>query len=315
MKRSVAMMACVLSGALMIGSYSPVLAEGAKAVSAKSAEQETTEETKTDESSEGAKADDTAKGDVLEDGVYTAEFDTDSSMFHVNEANDGKGELTVKDGKMTIHVSLNSKKIVNLFVGTAEDAQKDGAEILEPTTDTVTYSDGMTDEVYGFDIPVPAIDEEFDVALIGTKDKWYDHKVKVTNPEKKSDASVETTEDTKKVTAEDLKLKDGDYTAEVKMEGGSGKASVTSPAKFTVKDGEVTASVEWSSPYYDYMLIGDEKYEPVNEDGNSVFEIPVDGFDYPMEVVADTVAMSTPHEIEYTLQFDSASIKDADKSK
>ena len=311
MKRSVAMMACVLSGALMIGSYSPVLAEGAKAVSAKSAEQETTEETKTDESSEGAKADDTAKGDVLEDGVYTAEFDTDSSMFHVNEANDGKGELTVKDGKMTIHVSLNSKKIVNLFVGTAEDAQKDGAEILEPTTDTVTYSDGMTEEVYGFDIPVPAIDEEFDVALIGTKDKWYDHKVKVTNPQKEADAA--DTADTKKVTAEDLKLKDGDYTAEVKMEGGSGKASVTSPAKFTVKDGEVTASVEWSSPYYDYMLIGDEKYEPVNEDGNSVFEIPVHGFDYPMEVVADTVAMSTPHEIEYTLQFDSASIKEADK--
>ena len=311
MKRSVAMMACVLSGALMIGSYSPVFAEGAKAVSAKSAEQETTEDAKTDKASEDAKADDTAEGDVLEDGVYTAEFDTDSSMFHVNEANDGKGELTVKDGKMTIHVSLNSKKIVNLFVGTAEDAQKDGAEILEPTTDTVTYSDGMTEEVYGFDIPVPAIDEEFDVALIGTKDKWYDHKVKVTNPQKEADAA--DTADTKKVTAEDLKLKDGDYTAEVKMEGGSGKASVTSPAKFTVKDGEVTASVEWSSPYYDYMLIGDEKYEPVNEDGNSVFEIPVDGFDYPMEVVADTVAMSTPHEIEYTLQFDSASIKEADK--
>ena len=306
----------------MIGSYSPVFAEGAQAVSTKSAAQESeetentqekTEDAKTDESSEDAKADDTTKGDALEDGVYTAEFDTDSSMFHVNEANDGKGELTVKDGKMIIHVSLNSKKIVNLFVGTAEDAQKDGAEILEPTTDTVTYSDGMTDEVYGFDIPVPAIDEEFDVALIGTKNKWYDHKVKVTNPEKKADASVETTADTKKVTAEDLNLKDGDYTAEVKMEGGSGKASVTSPAKFTVKDGEVTASVEWSSPYYDYMLIGDEKYEPVNEDGNSVFEIPVDGFDYPMEVVADTVAMSTPHEIEYTLQFDSASIKEADK--
>lgn len=295
----------------MIGSYSPVFAEGAKAVSAKSAEQETTEETKTDKASEDAKADDTTKGDVLEDGVYTAEFDTDSSMFHVNEANDGKGELTVKDGKMTLHVSLASKNIVNLFVGVSEDAKKDGAELLEPTTDTVTYSDGMTEEVYGFDIPVPAIDEEFDVALIGTKDKWYDHKVKVTNPQKEADAA--DTADTKKVTAEDLKLKDGDYTAEVKMEGGSGKASVTSPAKFTVKDGEVTASVEWSSPYYDYMLIGDEKYEPVNEDGNSVFEIPVDGFDYPMEVVADTVAMSTPHEIEYTLQFDSASIKEADK--
>ena len=177
------------------------------------------------------------------------------------------------------------------------------------------YSDGYTEEVYGFDIPVPAIDEEFDVALIGKKNKWYDHKVKVTNPQKEADAEASDTKETdaKKVTAEDLKLEDGDYTAEVKMEGGSGKASVTSPTGFTVKDGKVTASVEWSSPYYDYMLIGDEKYEPVNKDGNSVFEIPVDGFDYPMEVVADTVAMSTPHEIEYTLQFDSASIKEAEK--
>lgn len=184
MKRSVAMMACVLSGALMIGSYSPVLAEGAKAVSAKSAEQETTEETKTDESSEGAKADDTAKGDVLEDGVYTAEFDTDSSMFHVNEANDGKGVLTVKDGQMSIHISLTSKNIVNLFVGKAADAKKDGAELLQPTTDTVTYDDGTTEEVNGFDVPVKALDKDFDLALIGTKEKWYDHTVSVTNPVK-----------------------------------------------------------------------------------------------------------------------------------
>ena len=197
MKRSVAMMACVLSGALMIGSYSPVFAEGAKAVTAKSAEQETTAAEKTDDAKKDeTKADDTAKGEVLEDGTYTAEFETDSSMFHVNEANDGKGTLTVKDGKMTLHVSLASKNIVNLFVGVAEDAKKDGAELLEPTTDTVTYSDGMTEEVYGFDVPVPAIDEEFDLALIGKKQKWYDHKVKVTNPQKESD-ETETTEDVK----------------------------------------------------------------------------------------------------------------------
>jgi len=120
----------------------------------------------------------------LEDGVYTAEFDTDSGMFHVNEANDGKGVLTVENGKMTIHVSLASKKIVNLYPGLAEDAKKDGAELLEPTTDTVTYSDGESEEVYGFDIPVPALDEEFDVALIGEKGTWYDHKVSVTNPVK-----------------------------------------------------------------------------------------------------------------------------------
>lgn len=189
MKRSMAMMACVLSGALMLGSFTPVLAETeVKSVSTATAD---------------AKKDD-AKDAVLEDGTYSAEFDTDSGMFHVNEANDGKGVLTVKDGKMTLHVSLASKNIVNLFVGTAEDAQKDGAELLQPTTDTVTYSDGMTEEVYGFDIPVEAIDEEFDLALIGKKNKWYDHKVKVTNPQKESDETA-ATEETKDTSTDDTK--------------------------------------------------------------------------------------------------------------
>ena len=120
---------------------------------------------------------------ILSDGTYSAKFDTDSSMFHVNEADDGRGVLTVKDGKMTIHISLVSKKIVNLFVGTAEDAKKDGADILEPTTDTVKYSDGTTEEVYGFDVPVEALDEEFDLAILGTKGEWYDHKVSVSDPQ------------------------------------------------------------------------------------------------------------------------------------
>ena len=119
----------------------------------------------------------------IPDGTYTADFNTDSTMFHVNEANKGKGTLTVKDGRMTIHVSLVSKTILNLFMGTAENAAKDGAKLLQPTTDTVTYSDGMKEEVYGFDIPVPALNEEFDCAIIGTKGKWYDHKVSVSNPE------------------------------------------------------------------------------------------------------------------------------------
>lgn len=135
------------------------------------AEPETTEEAQTEEA-------------VLEDGVYTADFDTDSSMFHVNEACEGKGTLTVENGEMTIHVSLVSKNIVNMYAGLAEDAQKGGAELLEPTTDSVTYSDGMTEEVYGFDVPVPVLEEEFDLAILGAKGKWYDHKVSVSNPEK-----------------------------------------------------------------------------------------------------------------------------------
>lgn len=121
---------------------------------------------------------------VLEDGTYEAEFKTDSGMFHVNEANNGKGVLTVKDGQMSIHISLTSKNIVNLFVGKAADAKKDGAELLQPTTDTVTYDDGTTEEVNGFDVPVKTLDKDFDLALIGTKGKWYDHTVSVTNPVK-----------------------------------------------------------------------------------------------------------------------------------
>ena len=129
MKRSMAMMACVLSGALMLGSFTPVLAE----TEVKSVSTATADAKKDDAKADTTDKKDDAKNAVLEDGTYSAEFDTDSGMFHVNEANDGKGVLTVKDGKMTLHVSLASKNIVNLFVGTAEDAQKDGAELLQPT--------------------------------------------------------------------------------------------------------------------------------------------------------------------------------------
>ena len=118
----------------------------------------------------------------IPDGVYSASVKADSSMFHVNEANKGMGVLTVKDGKATIHVSLVGKSILNLYPGLKEDAQKEGAVLLEPTLDTVTYEDGETEEVYGFDIPVPVIGEEFDLALIGKKGTWYDHKVSVQNP-------------------------------------------------------------------------------------------------------------------------------------
>ena len=124
-----------------------------------------------------------ASAEALADGVYTADFDTDSGMFHVNEALDGKGTLTVKDGQMTIHVSLVSQNIVNLFPGKAEDAAKEGAQVLEPTLDTVTYSDGTTEEVYGFDVPVAALNQEFDLAILGAKGTWYDHVVSVSNPE------------------------------------------------------------------------------------------------------------------------------------
>ena len=133
----------------------------------------------------GVEPKEVASTDDLKDGTYLADFTTDSSMFHVNEALDGKGELTVKNGKMTIHVSLVSKKIVNLYVGTAADAEKDEANWLKPTEDEVTYSDGTKETVYGFDVPVEALGKDFDLAILGEKGTWYDHKVSVSNPEEK----------------------------------------------------------------------------------------------------------------------------------
>ena len=100
-----------------------------------------------------------------------------------------------------------------------------------------------------------------------------------------------------------LEFQDGTYQMKVELLGGSGRASVTSPAKVEIKDGKAVATLEWSSPNYDYMVVDGEKYLPVNTEGNSVFQIPVEAFDQDIAVIADTVAMSTPHEIEYTLNF------------
>ena len=242
-----------------------------------------------------AAASSAAETAALPDGVYTADFETDSSMFHANEACDGKGTLTVENGEMTFHVSLASKKIVNLYLGKAADAEANESDWLQPTTDTVTYSDGTSEEVYGFDIPVSALDTDFDLAILGTKGKWYDHVVSVRNAvEKAADAEVPA---------------DGSYTCEVTLEGGSGRATVESPAALTMADGKMTATLVWSSPNYDYMIVDGEKYLPTNTEGNSTFEIPVAALDTALTVTADTVAMSTPHEIEYTLTFAADSLK------
>lgn len=297
--------ACLLLGGCGAG-------QAAYATSAEStvaAQESTVTPTESTEATETVSTETAQDEAQLPDGVYTAEFSTDSSMFHVSEACDGKGTLTVKDGVMTIHISLGSKKILNLYPGLAEDAAKEGAVLLEPTTDTVTYSDGMTEEVYGFDVPVPAIGEEFDLALIGTKGKWYDHKVKVSDPV--AEDSREAANGSYDMSA----LADGSYTIELTMEGGSGRASIQSPAQLAITDGAATATLEWSSPNYDYMLVNGEKYLPVNTEGNSVFEVPVEALDAPLTMIGDTVAMSTPHEVEYTVTFHSETLESAESGK
>ena len=158
----------------------------------------------------------------------------------------------------------------------------------------MVYSDGFADEVHGYDVPVPYLDEDFDLALVGKKGKWYDHKVSVSDPVYLSPLG-------------ETSVEDGSWLCDVTLKGGSGKSSVESPAALSVKDGAITATIIWSSPNYEYMLVGEERYEPVNQGGNSTFEIPV-VLDTEMPVSASTVAMSQPHLIDYTLFFDSSTL-------
>lgn len=249
------------------------------------------------ETTEGTAAPETveAPAPALADGVYLADFNTDSTMFHTNEVCEGKGTLTVKDGKMTIHVSLASTSILNLYPGLAEDAQKDGAELLQPSKDELTYPDGLKETVNGFDIPVPALDQEFDVALIGKKGKWYDHKVSVSNPVPQGQEA----------------LADGEYTVEAVLSGGTGKAKLLNPTALTVSEGKITATIVWSSSNYDYMIVNGDQYLPITTEGGSTFQIPVESLGVEIPVTADTVAMGTPHEIAYSilLQADTVSPK------
>lgn len=256
-----------------------------------------TETTAAAETTEGTAAPETveATAPALADGVYLADFNTDSTMFHVNEVCEGKGTLTVKDGKMTIHVSLASTSILNLYPGLAEDAQKDGAELLQPSKDELTYPDGLKETVNGFDIPVPALDQEFDVALIGKKGKWYDHKVSVSNPVPQGQEALD----------------DGEYTVEAVLSGGTGRAKLLNPTALTVSEGKITATIVWSSSNYDYMIVNGDQYLPITTEGGSTFQIPVESLGVEIPVTADTVAMGTPHEIAYTilLQADTVSPK------
>lgn len=256
-----------------------------------------TETTAAAETTEGTAAPETveATAPALADGVYLADFNTDSTMFHTNEVCEGKGTLTVKDGKMTIHVSLASTSILNLYPGLAEDAQKDGAELLQPSKDELTYPDGLKETVNGFDIPVPALDQEFDVALIGKKGKWYDHKVSVSNPVPQGQEA----------------LADGEYTVEAVLSGGTGRAKLLNPTALTVSEGKITATIVWSSSNYDYMIVNGDQYLPITTEGGSIFQIPVESLGVEIPVTADTVAMGTPHEIAYTilLQADTVSPK------
>ena len=240
---------------------------------------------------EGMKA---VSADALKDGEYHISVDSSSSMFKIADC-----ILYVENGSMSADIIIASKSYDALFMGTEDEAK--GA----PDSERITYTSNESGQSV-FRVPVEALDKEIQcAALSAKKQEWYGRTLVFRADSLPDDAFAES----RYKTAADLGLEDGEYTVEVKLEGGSGKASVQSPAELTIKDGNALAKIVWSSDKYDKMVVQEKEYAPDIKDGHSVFEIPVTGFDFNMPVSAETTAMSEPHMIDYTLFFDSSTVK------
>lgn len=230
----------------------------------------------------------------LQDGVYEIAVDSSSSMFRIQRC-----ELRVENGQMNAALTLSGKSYLYLFPGTAEEAAAAAEDQL------VTFEE-TAEGACCFTIPVPALDAGVPCAAFSkNKELWYDRTLLF----RADSLPLSAFQEGVLTTPETLALPDGDYRVELSLGGGSGKASVVSPARLTVTEGRYTAEIVWSSKNYDYMRVGEEKLLPVNTEGNSTFLVPVMVFDRPMPVIADTVAMSEPHEISYQLFFSSESIE------
>lgn len=229
------------------------------------------------------------------DGTYSVTAESSSSMFKIEKA-----ELTVVDGKMSAVITLGGTGYTKLYMGTAEQAgsasEADYIPFVENAEGTYTYT-----------LPVAALDQEIDCAAFSKKkEEWYDRQIVFLS----SSVSAEDTEaGSKEIASKDVIIQDGTYTIEVELKGGSGRTTIVSPAMITVTGNTMVATIQWNSPNYDYMLVNGEKYLPVNTEGDSVFEIPVSALDEEMNVIGDTIAMSKPREIEYTLTFYSETMK------
>ena len=265
-------------------------------------------------------------GDKVKDGTYKIDAESTSPFFKLGETT-----LTVRGGKMMAKIAFDSKSYPLIYMGTADDAA------AAPAEDYIEF-DG---DSWTFTVPVSALDQEIDCAAYSKrKKKWYNRKLMfyaATLPEgallvdlPEYGDPVESESASASKTATDIALNkvgnenpetgavpidkpDGTYSIEVNMTGGSGRASVSSPTWLIVKDGYAYARLLWSSSYYDYMLVDDQRYDNQTDDGsNSTFTIPILAMDDEVPVIADTTAMGDPVEVEYFLTFYSDTIDDKD---
>jgi len=231
----------------------------------------------------------------IKEGTYSVKVESSSSMFKIEKA-----ELIVKDQKMVGIITLSGTGYSKLYMGTGAKAiSANEADIIPFVEDEKS--------AYTFTIPVVGLDKAIDCAAFSQKkEEWYDRQITFISSSLTSDASID---ESKEVGSSKIVEKDGTYTIELTLEGGSGKTTIASPAIITMTGETAVAMIQWNSPNYDYMIVDGVKYLPVNTEGDSVFEIPIMSFDKEMPVIANTIAMSKPHEIEYTITLHSKTMK------
>lgn len=230
----------------------------------------------------------------LADGTYEVAVNCSSSMFLIESA-----ALTVEGGKASVCLTMGGTGYLYVYPGTAEEAAE------APEEEYISYEENE-EGLHTFTIPVEELDAVTKCAAYSKrKELWYDRSLAFVSTSLPASAFTSS----RGTALADLGLADGEYLIDAALSGGSGRASVESPAKLVLSEGEALLTVVFSSPNYDYVVYEGERYEPVNEGGNSTFVIPVSVFDAQLPLVADTVAMSKPHEISYTLLLDSGSIQ------
>ena len=266
-------------------------------------------------------------GRDIQDGTYEVDVRSSSRFFRVLSA-----ELTVAGDEMTARMTMNSGSYRLLYMGTGEEA---AAAPYEDYIEAEKDDEGW----YMFTVPVRALNTGIDCAAYSKKKKkWYNRQILFEaadipkealqidlpdydligealelygeqtgiEPVKEEEEEPEMPEEPEFSGTEgmEIDLPDGEYSVEVGLVGGSGRASVSSPTLLIVKDGRAYARILWSSSYYDYMLVGGERYLNESEEGaSSSFTIPVYVMDREMAVIADTTAMGDPVAIDYELTF------------
>lgn len=231
--------------------------------------------------------------DELQDGIYEIQVDSSSSMFSVEEC-----LLTVENGEMRALMTMGGKGYLKVYMGTGKEAVQAQEE------EYISYAEAE-DGRHTYEVPVEALDCGISCAAFSkNREKWYDRTLVF----RSASLPMSAFKELDMTTLEDLELEDGTYTVEVSLDGGAGKAKVESPAELFVEGGLVMAEIVFGSSNYDYVIMDGEKCSLLSEEGNSSFLIPVAGFDYNLPIIADSIALGTPREIDYTIRFDSSTI-------